>query len=508
VEKNRKFDASYLAFLSPDKERVAELPPNRYLPQRTVPITEHLIQLLWRNSLYNKNGLRTTNGLPVKVLKPGRLNSSSGPDFKNAAIVIGNRTIIGDVEIHINSEEWFRHNHHVSRHYNKTILHVFLNCGNDSSPATTRSGRVIPELELGLYLRHPLEELRVEVEESDRPVTGRAHSPPCRKMFLKNGMKSVYGQLDKIGDGRMLIKSNRIMERLEESTADQVLYEIFFECLGYSRFKEQFGKMAHYVSHDKLQRIIKLNGRKESGLAVQGTFFMVSGLEDSANRTSEDSELKELLTSFDSMDYNGLERLFGTQDWNLGGCRPVNYPHRRVAAFSRLISGEFSADYYRGVINSLRPAKNGGGSSRKFVRRLLTGFSELSDSFWDSRYTFNSRSRLPKKLIGRDRGISLIVDGLIPFFLAISRTESQTELEHKLAAIYLLTPKPSSNAVVDFMERHLFGRLQPTIIKSVRHQQALIQLYNDFCYMAPGGCNDCQFLEYLQAPTEVPVQRC
>ena len=507
MEKIRKFDASYLAFLSPAKERVAELPPNRYLPQRSVPVTEHLIQLLWRNSLYNKNGLQTTNGLPVKVLKPGRLNSSSGPDFKNAAIIIGNRKIIGDVEIHIKSEEWFRHNHHLSQRYNKTILHVFLNRKNDSSPATTRSGRVIPELELGLYLRHPLEELRVEVEESDRPVTGRGHNPPCKKMFLSNGLKSVYDQLDKIGDGRMLIKSNRIMERLEKSTEDQVLYEIFFECLGYSRFKEQFGKMAHYVSHDELKKIIKLNGSKENGIAAQGTFFMVSGLEESAHRTSDDSELKELLTLLDSMKYNGLEKLFSGQDWNLAGCRPVNYPHRRVAAFSQLISGEFSVDYYRKLINSLRPAKDGGGS-RKFVRRLLTEFSELSDGFWDNHYTFNSRSRLPKKLIGRDRGISLVVDCLIPFFLAISRMEGQTELEQKLAAIYISTPKPSSNAVVDFMERHLFGRLQPTIIKSVRHQQALIQLYNDFCYMAPGGCSDCQFVEYLQAAVELPGRQC
>ena len=501
MEKINKFDASYLAFLSPEKEMVAELPPNRYLPQRTLPVTEHLIQLLWRNSLYNKNGLRTTNGLPVEVFKPGRLNHSSGPDFKNAAVAIGNRKIIGDVEIHINSGEWFRHNHHVSPLYNRTILHVFLNRGNDSRPAITRSGRVLPELELGLYLRHPLEELRTEVEESDRPLTGRANNPPCRNIFLHNGLTFVYDLLDKVGDGRMLIKSNRIMERLKTGSADQVLYEIFFECLGYSRFKEQFGKIARYASFDKLKRIIKLNGNQESGLAAQGTFFKVSGLEESAHRTSEDSELKELLTDFDSMEYNGLERIFGTQDWNLSGCRPVNYPHRRVAAFSQLIADNFSADYYHGIINSLRPAKNG-GSARKFVRRLLSEFSEVSDSFWDNRYTFNSRSRLPKKLIGRDRAISLIVDCLIPFFLAISRTENQTELEQKLAAISLSTPKPSSNAVVDYMERQLFGQRPRTIIKSVRHQQALIQLYNDFCFMAPGGCGSCQFLEYLQAAAE------
>lgn len=296
------------------------------------------------------------------------------------------------------------------------------------------------------------------------------------------------------------------MERLEKSTEDQVLYEIFFECLGYSRFKEQFKKMAHCVPHDELKKIIKLNSAKEPGMAVQGTFFWVSGLEDSAHRTSDDSELKELLTHFDSMKYNSLEQIYSAKDWSLAGCRPVNYPHRRVAAFSQLVTSGFSADYYRKLINSLRPAKEGGGS-RKFVHRLLAEFSGLSDSFWDNHYTFNSRSRLPKKLIGRDRAISLIVDSLIPFFLAISRTDGQAELEHKLAAMYISTPKPSSNAVVDFMERHLFGRNKPTIIKSVRHQQGLIQLYNDFCYTAPGGCSDCQFLEYLEGTTVAAEQQ-
>jgi hypothetical protein len=503
VGRFKKFDASYLALTAPENGIVAEIPSNRYLPQRAVPVTEHLIQLLWRNGLYHKNGMRTTNGLPIRILKPGRFNRSSGPDFKNAEIVVGEKKIVGDVEIHINAAEWYRHNHHLSPRYNRTVLHVFLHRYEDTRPAATRSGRVVPELELSLYLRHPLEELRIEVEDSERPVTGRGNIPPCRDMLLSEGLQSVYGLLDKVGDGRMLIKSNRFMERLEAAPADQILYEIYFECLGYSLFKEQFGRMARYVTLDELRKLILLNSGRKTELTAQGVFFMVSGLSDTARRTSEDVELKKLLSRLDSLEYGGLERIFSQKEWQLTGCRPVNYPHRRIAAFSHLVTGKFSADYYRAIINSLQPAMTD-RACRKFIQRLLDTFSGISDSFWSSRYTFNSASRMPKKLIGRDRAISLVVDCLIPFFLAISRKEDNPELEHKLAAIYISVPKPSSNAVVDFMIKQFFGKQSRSFIKSVRHQQALIQLYNDFCFMAPGGCTGCHFLEYLKIASHAP----
>ena len=502
----KKFDPSYLTFVAGVKGVGAKQPVSRYYPRQSLPVTEHLIQLLWRNGLYNKNTLITTNGLQVTIIKPGRLNRSAGPDFKNAKIILGRQTKVGDVEIHINSEEWCRHNHHLSRLYNQTILHVFINRGVDARPAITRSGRVIPELELGLYLRHPFEELRIEIEESERPLTGRADNPPCRNSLLSKGHQGIYDLLDKIGDGRMLIKSNRLMERLDGTDADQVLYELFFECLGYSRFKKQFGRIARHLPFKKLRELFLINADESQAVTAQGSFFTVSGLLDTAKQISDDVGLKELLNKLKSLEYKGLKRVINADKWQLGGCRPANYPHRRVAAFSHLVSTDFGADYYRKNIVSL-PPKATERECRKFVRNLLNTFSTVSDTFWDNRYTFNRVSRRRKRLIGKDRGISLVVDCLIPFFLAISRTEDDPELEQRLLAIYCSVPKPSSNTVIDFMERNLFGRHPKSLIKSVRHQQALIQLYNDFCYTAPGGCSGCNFHEYLSSTTGEPVKQ-
>lgn len=475
-------------------------PPPAYMSRMRWNVSEHVVQLLWRNGLYNRTGLETTNKTELEVIKPGRLNKTAGPDFKNAVIILKKNRIVGDVEIHINAAGWYQHDHHLSPLYDRTILHVFLQRSEKTRPAVTRKGRVVPELELGLYLRHPVEELKKELENAEVPITGRADEPPCKAFLLKHGMEWTGRLLDKIGEGRVLIKSGRMMERMKAAAADQALYEIFFECLGYSQFRERFSHIARAITLTKLREIIHANRSNPPYLTAQSVFFRVSGLYETASRISEDGKLNEMLAALDKTDCRQLKNLFVTNDWRLASCRPLNYPHRRIAAFSHLIAGRFGVDYFRKLVNAL-PLTADLRSGRRGVRKLLDMFTGISDAFWDSRYTFNKTSRLPQKLIGKDRAISLLVDCFIPFFLAISRAENKVELENKLSALYYSLPKPSSNAIIDFMARNILGGRTWSPIKTIRHQQALIQLYNDFCFRAPSGCVDCVFLKFMTDST-------
>ncbi|RYZ52158.1 MAG: DUF2851 family protein, partial [Sphingobacteriales bacterium] len=108
-------------------------------------MNEMLLQFIWQYSLYNPTGLTTTNGEAVLVKHPGRRNTNSGPDFSEARIRIGNTTLVGNVEIHVKSSDWYRHKHESDAAYQNIILHVVI---DDDLPARG----YFPTLELGAHI--------------------------------------------------------------------------------------------------------------------------------------------------------------------------------------------------------------------------------------------------------------------------------------------------------------------------------------------------------------------
>ncbi len=491
------FSSGYLRLREPGSSfTVAEIPANRYLPFKQPKFSEHLIQLLWRNGLYDGSELKTTAGLPLKIVSPGRFNKSSGPDFKNAVITIGGEKVVGDVEIHKMSREWYEHKHHLSPLYNGTILHVCVERAANSPPAKTKKGKELPELELGLYMRHQIEELHEELESTQSPVTSRAGHAPCRKILVKTDPAEIARLLDLVGDGRMLIKSNRIIDRMDAKYPGQVLYETMFECMGYSRFNAQFGKIGAVANRAEVDRIIKSNPDIPPHLCAQAAYFRLSGLIPDGN-TGADVQLAAYLSQLENVKLDGMEPIFDKKDWPLAGCRPANYPDRRIAAFAHIAAYGSSVEAYRELLDAL-PAPADSATTKFFLQNLLEKFTGISDPFWNNRYAFLRPTRHPKKMVGKDKAVSLVADGLIPFFLGLCRQVNDTKMEHRLVMVYHSLPIPASNAVIDYMKRNMIGRDNSFAARSVRHQQALLQVYKDFCHRAPAGCINCAFVEYLK----------
>jgi len=330
----------------------------------------------------------------------------------------------------------------------------------------------------------------------DIPLSGRPHFPPCSLAFNRLGKKRADHFLNNVGEGRMLLKSNRILDRMELVSPREVLYELFFEALGYSRFKNEFRRLARSFELTELEKKIKLHPKIKPEEVVQAVFFRLSALDENMAVDENDGELKSLLEKFGSVDLSDIEPIFKASDWQLLGCRPANHPHRRIAAFSYIATQLCNLKDYENKLSSIMEG-NGGQSLRREVGMLIHLFTSVSDTFWDGRYRLDKKTSGPKRLIGRDRAISLVVDSFIPFFLSVSRYSHNLKMEKVLLAIFYSTPKPASNATIDFMLRNIFGKVEKRITKNVGHQQALIQLYNDFCFKAPAFCDICPLPEYL-----------
>mgnify|MGYP000235535560 CR=1 FL=1 len=49
---------------------------------------------------------------------------NTGPDFFNAKIEINKQIWAGNVEIHVKSSDWYKHQHEMDENYDSVILHV------------------------------------------------------------------------------------------------------------------------------------------------------------------------------------------------------------------------------------------------------------------------------------------------------------------------------------------------------------------------------------------------
>jgi len=73
-------------------------------------MNEDFLYYLWTYKLVKHNPTITT-GEQIQIITPGIRNHDSGPDFFNAMIKIGETSWAGNVEMHVNSSDWFKHKH-------------------------------------------------------------------------------------------------------------------------------------------------------------------------------------------------------------------------------------------------------------------------------------------------------------------------------------------------------------------------------------------------------------
>lgn len=106
---------------------------------------EILLHYIWQQGLFLDFPQSTTTGEPVEVLSAGKHNLNAGPDFTDVRLRINGLEMVGQIEIHVESSDWYRHRHHLDSAYDCVLLHVVRHA--DRSVCNSR-GEEIPQLEL------------------------------------------------------------------------------------------------------------------------------------------------------------------------------------------------------------------------------------------------------------------------------------------------------------------------------------------------------------------------
>jgi hypothetical protein len=137
---------------------------------------EKLLQKIWLRGDFDGTLLRTLDGRRVQVRFPGKWNLLGGPDFKGAVLRFEDGPeITGDVELHLQAEDWSAHGHAADRAYDGVVLHVVL--FPPPPDHVTQGGRdgAIPLVALLPLLHHDLEQFA-----ADEAVATLANRPSSR----------------------------------------------------------------------------------------------------------------------------------------------------------------------------------------------------------------------------------------------------------------------------------------------------------------------------------------
>lgn len=430
-------------------------------------IGERLLIYVWDNGCFYKDNLRTKDGRKIKIINKGQCNEESGADFHNAEVMIDGELYKGDVEIHLRSSDWRAHHHDRDSKYNNTILHVALWDSGISLLTKKQNGERIPTLILHNYLDRSINKLWKDIEVKNIKAK-------CNNILEPPALMSV---LDKLGMERFSNKAKKFEEVIDEENKDQIIYEGIMTALGYSRNKHQFLELANKVS---INMLIGKNSEE-----IQAILFGVSGLLPTKLRYFN-KETKEYIKRIKALWHSNsslfIQRMSYDQ-WEFFRVRPDNFPTRRMAGISYILS-------------------NGNSLVEMFItalkdnEKILEILMPRSNGYWAFYYTFGSKKQKEMPyLIGRDRANDILVNVIFPFLLAYSKYLKDKNLQDFIMKKYLSFDKLQDNKITKYFTDQVFNKKEDYIskINSAVRQQGLIALYKLFCINK--ACDICPIVK-------------
>ncbi|MDF7826673.1 DUF2851 family protein, partial [Pontiellaceae bacterium B12227] len=204
------------------------------LPFSRFPWQERHIQCLWADPRNRPAELKTSEGESVLIEHPGDWNLEPGPDFLNAALLIGKeqRRITGDLEIHIHPAAWKQHGHADDPNFSNTRFHVVYFQG----------------LEIPGLIQIPLQEtLAADPRFSFDNIDTAAfpYSIPSGDFpLLGIDPDKKIQWLEAAGEERLRLKAERLTLAMQHKEPEQVLWEELMAALGYKNNKAPFRKLA------------------------------------------------------------------------------------------------------------------------------------------------------------------------------------------------------------------------------------------------------------------------
>ena len=282
------------------------------------------------------------------------------------------------------------------------------------------------------------------------------------------------------------------------------MYEAIFRALGAPGYGQRFLHIARCLPWREGQRLLADCGQTGQLIVADSLLFSVSGMLQpalDASHTMDDETriyLSTLRRAWRRLPCE-VQRLSGQCiNWRHPHVRPMNTPERRLAGMAQLLAQYSDMDLHRVAVSLCRAARGRTQTSQaqSLNRALIDMLQTPPHTYWGGRSRFGSRPQhLQQRLIGRQRALTIVVDAMLPVLLCDAHARGDTELEQLLLTGYRVAPRLPGNRILRDMSRRLLGddpRLL-ALVTHARHQQGMLQVFEDYCSHDEGDCQGCDF---------------
>jgi hypothetical protein len=403
---------------------------------------EDILQYIWKFQYFNNSGLLSTSGDPILIIHPGMHNTNQGPDFTEAKIKINDTLWAGNVELHINSSDWNRHNHSADNNYNNIILHIVWNHDVEIRNA---NGINLPTLELQSRVSKLLLDKYQQLMETPQFI-------PCEKLKHNLSDLSLTGWKQRLAAERLIMKSENILNILKETGYhwEETFWWLIAANFGLKVNSRMFAKIAQSLPLPVLAK------HKNSILQVEALLFGQAGLLG--------KEFKEKYPAMLKREYEFYQKKYKLKpvDGELFflRMRPANFPTLRLAQLAMLIH---NSEHLFSKIKETDSVDD--------IKKML---SLEANDYWNYHYVFDEETDYKVKRLGKQMTNNIIINTIVPIIFSYGLYLNEETYKDK--AIKWLEEIPTEkNTITKGFEKLKYN------IKTAFDSQAFIQLKNEYC---------------------------
>ena len=414
---------------------------------------EDLLQFIWKYKKLQLEQMVTTSNETLIIIDVGLHNQQAGPDFFNAKINIDGQLWAGNVEIHINSSDWYTHNHEKDINYENVILHVVW---KDDMTIYRKDNTEIPTLELRQYI--PKELLKNYQALFD---TSRTTFINCENEISEIDEFIISNWLERMYFERLEQKSILVNKLLESSKNDweSVLYILLLKNFGLKINGESFLSLALALDFNIFRKL------QIGLLQMESTLFGLTGL-------LKDDSIIDPYHAVLNKEYHYIKHKFDLDETGVivpefFKLRPPNFPTIRLSQFSNLYSENHNL--FDKVVKATT------------IADLYKIFEVSASTYWDDHFTFGKKSKKSSKKLTKKFIDLLIINAILPLKFSYSK-HLGIDSNESLIAIISNLKKEDNNILKKFNALGLS-------IKTAGDSQAILQLYNKYC--SKNKCLQC-----------------
>lgn len=416
---------------------------------------EAFVQYVWEKQLFTTPCLQTIQKQEIRVIYPGQWSTLAGPDFFNAQVSIEGQVWAGNVEIHLQSSDWFRHHHEQDSRYDNVILHVVWEY---DTPVFNSRGEEIPTLVVATYVQSSI------LNQRERLFTPKA-TINCQSL-VKESLSPIawLKWKETLYVERLEDKAIKIQLLLQETTNDwnQVLWCFLAKNFGLNINGEAFLSIAKALP---IQILLK---EGDELLHIEALLFGMAGFLKEDQEEILDRYYWDLVKrwKFYQQKYQLQER--NAKELHFFKLRPINFPTIRLA---QLAYWFYHQKYNFAVLLQARDSKE--------LKQMLQ--ADVSP-YWQEHYMFGKEGKRTTKRLSNTFQELVLLNTIIPMQYVFACHKGSIEDVERIIEMSRRL-KMESNAITTLFQK------EGVSLESAFDSQAMIHLNKNYCVM--NKCLSC-----------------